>query len=112
MTMSIVRELAAWVRQKSKYLAAHGVAIVESRFPRSGTDDVPWKAGIGLSCGDLVVSYTVWEQTLLFTELIVVNVKTKETIEIVDREVETPQAIHDELNRVVEDLIHNRYKSA
>jgi hypothetical protein len=111
MTKSIVRELAAWVRQESKYLADHGVAI-ESRFPRSETDDVPWKAGIGLSLGDLVVSYTVWEQTLLFTELIVENIKSQQTIAIVDREVGTAAAIHDELNRVVEDLIHNRYKSA
>jgi hypothetical protein len=105
---SIVNELSIWTTSNAKTLRDKGVEVIV-RIPGPGSN-IPWKAGIGLLYGDIIVSYTVWERTIFQTELIVMNSLTEKCVVMDDREPAVAEAIHAELDDVVTRLIDNTFR--
>jgi hypothetical protein len=70
---------------------------------------VPWKAHVGLSYEGIVASYTVWEGDTQQTELIVLNAKTKQTIVMIDKSVESPEVVDADLNELVTNLTNRAF---
>src|SRR5271156_3547799 len=103
---SIVKQLEAWVRTNAANLRLKGIRV-EDQNPL--LHSVPWKAHVGLSYEGIVASYTVWERDALLTELIVLNAKTKQTIVMIDKSVESPEAVDADLNELVNNLTNRTF---
>jgi hypothetical protein len=104
---SIVQQLRTWAQKNKILLNREGVTL-QTRFEEPDSE-FHWKGSIGLIKDDIFVSFTVWERTILQTELIVVNGSSGETIEAKD---DTPANIYEiesVLNRVVQSLINKEY---
>jgi len=100
---SIVRHLEEWLSSKRAILGNAGINVTEF-FP--GADSAaPWKASIGLVKDDILVNYTVWEQTVFQTELLVVDGKSGNALLCEEVIVERADEIEPKLNRLIDDLI-------
>jgi hypothetical protein len=104
---SIVDELRNWARNNSTMLRERAVQLTE-RFPEPNSEAF-WKAGIGLKHGDILVSYTVWERTILQTTLIVMNTATKKTIVVEDANPEGAEQVNIDLDIVTKKLLDDSY---
>lgn len=74
----IVKELIDWTRTNAATLTGRGVRVTE-KFPKPHSA-YPWKASIGLEYHGILVSFTVWERSILQTELIIVNADSGKTL--------------------------------
>ena len=108
MTGSIVNQLAHWLSTRRTRLVQAGIAI-DARFPQPGSN-IPWKAGIGLIKDDIIVSYTVWEETVYQSELIVFDGQLKQTLRADDAAPQHPEEIEAVLDAVVNDLVAGTYR--
>jgi hypothetical protein len=106
---SIVNELVEWTSENKATLLAGGVQIQE-RFP-APKSQFTWKASIGLSYNDTVISFTVWERTICQIEFIVMNARTKKTLIMDDRTPEDAKCIRGELDQIVQRLLSGYYES-
>jgi hypothetical protein len=104
---SIVKELSVWTMNNAQELRDNGVEI-RANIPDPGSN-VPWKASIGIIYGSIVVSYTVWERTILQTELLVLNSITKKTIVMEDRTPSGAEIVHSDLDDVVKKLMDHTF---
>ncbi|HEY4211861.1 MAG TPA: hypothetical protein VGM84_10305 [Steroidobacteraceae bacterium] len=107
MTTGIVSQLASWIREHAADLRQQGIQI-EERIPDQASPS-PWKASVGLIFNDIVVTYTVWERTILQTSLIVFNANTRRTVFFKDSEPETPGVVNPDLDDVVKKLASGEY---
>jgi hypothetical protein len=104
---SIVKELSVWTVKNAQKLRDNGVEV-RANIPDPGSN-VPWKASIGMTYASIIVSYTVWERTILQTELLVLNSITKKTIVMEDRTPSRAEAVHADLDDVVTRLMDNAF---
>jgi hypothetical protein len=107
MTTGIVNKLIAWVRGHAADLERQGIRI-EEQFPDDNSL-APWKSTVGFVFNDVVVTYTVWERTILQTSLVVVNSKTKRTVFFKDSEPEAADIVDSDLPDVVRKLTSGDY---
>lgn len=106
---SLVEQLTIWVTNNSQTLCGSGFQIIQ-KIPLPGSD-LAWKASIGLIHDEILVSYTVWDKSILRTELIVMNALTEETIVMEDKSASDPNAVHFDLDGVVRKLKDSSYKN-
>lgn len=104
---SIVKELAAWTQRNATTLSGRDVQLT-NKFPESGSSH-PWKASIELAHQHIILSYTVWERTVLQTELIVMNTSTGKTLVMDEGAPNDPSAIQAELDEVIRKLLDGTY---
>ena len=105
---SIVKELAEWTKANAASLVSRGVQVRE-RFPEPNSM-YPWTAGIGLVYDEILVSFTVWERTVLQTELIIMNAKTGKTVVVDDKTPSIASLIRIDLDDVVQKLLSGYYR--
>lgn len=108
MTAEIVDRLISWVRDHATDMEQRGLRI-EKQFP-GDSSPLPDKATVGFIFRDIVVTYTVWQVTILQTSLIVFNSRTKRTVFFRDSEPETPDVIGTDLADVVQKLLSGEYE--
>jgi hypothetical protein len=70
------------------------------------------EGSIGLEYKTILVSFTVWERTVLQTELIIMNSKTGKTLVMDEGTPGDSSLIRDELDRVVRNLLNGVYEHA
>jgi hypothetical protein len=107
---SIVKELADWTKANGATLSSRGVQVTEN-FPRQDSPH-PWKASIWLVYEEILVSFTVWERTILQTELLVNNAKTKKTLVMDEKTPNDAALIRADLDVVVQRLLSGVYARA
>jgi hypothetical protein len=107
-TTSIVQQLADWAKQVSAKLAECGVQLTK-KFPEPGSMH-PWKASVALAYDGVIVSYTVWEQSRLQTELLVMNTLTGKTVVMEEGEPTNPSAVSTELDSAIRNLLDGSYR--
>jgi hypothetical protein len=105
---SIVRQLSEWTKQHAEVLTGRGVEVTE-RFPEEGSP-YPWKACIGLTYDGVIVTFTVWERTILQTELLVMNTFSGKLVVMDEGEPTSPSVIASELDRVTAKLLSGYYR--
>ena len=108
MIESIVQWLRHWLETRRERLAQVGIAI-EDRIPQ-WSSNLSGKATVGLIKDDVLVSYTVWDNTRFQTELIIVNGGSGETLRSIDATPDHPSEIEAVLDAVVDDLIAGNYR--
>ena len=106
----IVKRLGDWARLNAPLLRQKGF-LVEENIPLPGSNLPPWKANIGLVYNNIIVTYTVWERTILQIELIVMNAKTKQTLVMNDATVGNAEVVDRDLQDIVNKLIDSTYSN-
>jgi hypothetical protein len=107
---SIVKELRDWTTTNAAMLASSGVQVTE-KSPEPGSTH-PWKASVSLVFDEVIVSFSVWERTLLQSELIVMNSKTGKTLVMDEKTPKEATAIRTDLDAVVQRLLNGSYRDA
>lgn len=107
-TQSIVQQLADWAKCNLAKLLEHGVQVTE-KFPDAGSSH-PWKASIALTYDGIILSYTVWERTILQTELLVMNSVTGRTVVMEDSAPTSPSVVSTDMDEATRRLLDGSYR--
>ena len=103
----IVTALGDWLQSNVEMMEKAGIRVTSSFADERG--DPAWKANLRLNFDCVLVSYTVWERTILQTELIVVNASKRQTIVVKDETPSGPEIVHQDLDFVLKNLLSGVY---